>query len=52
VWIVYINHDAGFPKATGQKYCLPAGFFEIADNKITRVTNYYNLEDWIAQVSE
>ncbi len=27
-------------------------FFEVKDNKICRVTNYYNLEDWIAQVSE
>ncbi len=49
----YINHDSGLPKARGQKYRLPAGaFFEIIDNKINRVTNYYNLEDWIAQVSD
>ncbi len=49
----YLNHDAGLPKAKGQKYRLPAGaFFEIENSKITRVTNYYNLEDWIAQVSE
>ena len=49
----YINYDAGLPAVTGQKYRLPAGaFFEITENKITRVTNYYNLEDWIAQVSE
>jgi hypothetical protein len=30
---------------------LPAGaFFELKDGKISRVTNYYNLNDWIAQV--
>lgn len=47
----YIATDEGLPEATGQKYVLPAGaFFEIADGLITRVTVYYNLEDWIAQV--
>ncbi len=25
-------------------------FFDIRDGKIARVTNYYNLQDWIAQV--
>lgn len=49
----YLKHDPGYPEAKGQNYRLPAGaFFEIKGNKITRVTNYYNLEDWIAQVSE
>ncbi len=48
----YINHDEGLPEARGQKYKLPAGaFFEIKDNKVARITNYYNLEDWIAQVN-
>ena len=47
----YLKTDAGLPPATGQKYKLPAGaFFEIRAGKITRVTNYYNLADWIAQV--
>jgi limonene-1,2-epoxide hydrolase len=27
------------------------GRFEVRDGRIARVTNYYNLEDWIAQVS-
>lgn len=41
----------GLPAARGQKYRLPVGaFFEIANGKIARVTNYYNLEDWINQV--
>jgi hypothetical protein len=31
---------------------LPAGaFFEITDGLISRVSVYYNLADWIAQVS-
>jgi hypothetical protein len=31
---------------------LPAGgFFEIRGGKIARVTTFYNLNDWIAQVS-
>lgn len=47
----YLVDDEGLPPATGQTYELPAGaFFEIRDGKIARVTNYYNLMDWIAQV--
>ena len=48
----YIKSDEGLPAANGQKYRLPAcAFFEIRDNKVARITNYYNLQDWIAQVS-
>lgn len=48
----YLVTDAGLPEAKGQKYHLPAGaFFDIRDGKVARITNYYNLEDWIAQVS-
>ena len=47
----YLSTDEGLPEANGQKYNLPAGaFFEIRDGKVARVTNYYNLEDWVAQV--
>ncbi len=47
----YIATDEGLPEARGQRYVLPAGaFFEIRDGKVARVTNYYNLNDWIAQV--
>jgi len=47
----YIADDAGLPPANGQRYVLPGGaFFDIRDGRIARVTNYYNLEDWIAQV--
>lgn len=48
----YLVTDEGLPPARGQSYRLPAGaFFEIRDNKVARITNYYNLEDWIRQVS-
>ncbi|NOT84270.1 MAG: SnoaL-like domain-containing protein [Methylococcaceae bacterium] len=47
----YLNTDEGLPVANGQRYRLPAGaFFDIRDGKVARITNYYNLEDWIAQV--
>lgn len=49
----YLKTDEGLPEAKGQKYRLPAGaFFEIRDNKVARITNYYNLQDWIDQVSK
>jgi steroid delta-isomerase-like uncharacterized protein len=48
----YLKTDEGLPEAKGQKYRLPAGaFFDIRDGKVARITNYYNLEDWIRQVS-
>jgi len=48
----YLATDEGLPEAAGQTYELPAGaFFEIRNGKIARVTNYYNLKDWIAQVA-
>jgi len=48
----YLKTDNGLPEANGQVYMLPAGaFFELRDGKVARVTNYYNLQDWIQQVS-
>lgn len=48
----YLATDEGLPEARGQTYRLPAGsFFTLKDGKIARVTTYYNLSDWIAQVS-
>jgi steroid delta-isomerase-like uncharacterized protein len=48
----YLVGDEGLPPAHGQTYVLPAGaFFEIDGGLIRRVTVYYNLADWIAQVS-
>ena len=47
----YKATDEGLPEARGQRYVLPGGaFFDVRDGKIARVTNYYNLNDWIAQV--
>lgn len=49
----YLATDPGLPEAHGQTYRLPAGsFFSLKDGKIARVVTYYNLADWIAQVSE
>jgi steroid delta-isomerase-like uncharacterized protein len=48
----YLVGDEGLPEAKGQTYRLPAGaFFEVREGLIARVTTYYNLQDWIAQVS-
>lgn len=48
----YLVTDEGLPEAKGQKYALPGGtFFSIRDGKISRVTTYYNLTDWILQVT-
>jgi steroid delta-isomerase-like uncharacterized protein len=47
----YLKSDEGLPPATGQTYRLPAGaFFEVKDGKVARISNYYNLEDWLKQV--
>ena len=47
----YLKTDEGLPEAHGQKYKLPGGaFFDIRDGKVARVTNYYNLQDWLRQV--
>lgn len=48
----YLKTDPGLPEAKGQRYILPAGaFFDLRDGKIARVTTFYNLQDWVAQVS-
>lgn len=47
----YLATAEGLPAANGQRYSLPAGiFFDVDDGKISRVTTYYNLADWMAQV--
>jgi steroid delta-isomerase-like uncharacterized protein len=49
---VYQATDDGLPEAKGQAYRLPAGaFLQITDGKIARVTTYYNLQNWLAQVT-
>jgi steroid delta-isomerase-like uncharacterized protein len=51
----YVATDPGVPAGTaparGQRYTLPAGaFFDLRGGAIARVSNHYNLGDWIAQV--
>ncbi len=47
----YLATDEGLPPATGQRYRLRVGaFFDLRDGKVRRVTNYYNLEEWLRQV--
>ena len=47
----YLRTDEGLPEATGQKYRLRVGaFLEIRDGKVSRVTNYYNLQEWLRMV--
>lgn len=49
---VYKKGEEGLPEAHGQTYVLPAAaFLEVSNGKISRVTTYYNLEQWIALVS-
>lgn len=52
----YIATDPGVPEGTaparGQRYVLPAGaFFTLRDGKVARISNHYNLGDWVRQVS-
>jgi steroid delta-isomerase-like uncharacterized protein len=45
---VYKATAEGLPPAHGQKYSLPVGcFFSIDQGKISRVTNFYNLNEWL-----
>lgn len=47
----YVGTDQGLPKATGQTYHLRVGaFFEIVSGKIARVTNYYNMAEWLRMI--
>jgi len=49
---VYLETDDGLPPAEGQRYNLPAGaFFEIRDGKVARISNTYNMTDWVKQVA-
>ena len=49
----YLATDDGLPAARGQTYHLRVGaFFEIADGKIARVSNHYNLQAWLGMVDE
>ncbi|GAW34245.1 snoaL-like domain protein [Roseovarius sp. A-2] len=48
----YLETDEGLPEAHGQTYRLPAGsFLSLENGLITRVVTYYNLADWMRQVT-
>lgn len=47
----YLAADHGLPPAHGQVYTLPVGaFFAFREGRIARVTNFYNMQDWLRQV--
>jgi steroid delta-isomerase-like uncharacterized protein len=49
----YLSTDEGLPPATGQTYVLPAGaFFTLRGGKVGRISNYYNLQDWLGQMKD
>jgi len=44
----YLVTDEPLPPAKNQKYSIPVGaFFEIKNEKITRIDNHYNLTEWV-----
>lgn len=48
----YLMTDGDLPVAKGQKYTLRVGaFFQVKDGKITRVSNHYNVKEWLRQVA-
>ncbi len=47
----YRSTVEGLPKATGQSYSIAAGtFFEVDDGRISRISTYTNLAEWVRQV--
>jgi len=52
IYGTYLAADERLPPATGQTYLLPVGaFFELREGRIARVSNHYNLEEWLRQVA-
>ena len=50
---IYKKGEPELPEAHGQEYVLPAAaFLEVRGEKITRVTTFYNLPQWIELVSK
>lgn len=48
----YLATDEGLPPASGQSYALPSGaFFVVSGGLITRISSYYNLTEWLMQVT-
>ncbi|MEO1280621.1 MAG: ketosteroid isomerase-related protein [Pseudomonadota bacterium] len=49
---VYLDTEQGLPTANKQTYALPGGtFFAIKDGKISRISTYFNMTDWITQIA-
>jgi steroid delta-isomerase-like uncharacterized protein len=47
----YLATDGELPPARGQGYRLRVGtFFQFSDGRIARMSNHYNLQDWLRQV--
>lgn len=47
----YLATDGDLPAARGQAYRLRVGtFFQFRAGKIARVSNHYNLADWLTQI--
>ena len=47
----YKATDGTLPDAKNQKYTINCGaFFEVKNQKITRISNHYNMNDWLSQV--
>lgn len=47
----YVATDGSLPTAKGQRYTLIVGaFFEVRNGKITRISNHYNMKEWLRQV--
>ena len=48
---IYLRTDPGFPEARGQAYRLPVcAAFTIREGQVARVSNHYNVRDWLAQI--
>jgi steroid delta-isomerase-like uncharacterized protein len=48
----YKKAERGLPPASGQPYKIQVGaFFEMRNGKISRITNHYNIPEWIVQVT-
>lgn len=48
----YLQTNPNLPPAHNQSYILPTkSFFALHNKRICQMTTYYNLQNWIAQVS-
>jgi steroid delta-isomerase-like uncharacterized protein len=49
----YVADDIGMPPARGQRYQMPgAAFFALGGGLIRRVSDHYNLQEWVSQVAQ